>query len=154
MLQFKLAYRSQGFTLIELMIVVAIIAVLVALAVPAYNDYTIRSKVTECIGTVVVAKVQISEYHQTLGDWPPSATDAGIAGTGASKFCNMVRNYEPATGAFTIDVSENAVDILLGQVEPKMTPTVTISNNINWNCTVGLTAPESVKYLPASCRDS
>ena len=155
MLHLKQGNRSEGFTLIELMIVIAIIAVLVALAVPAYNDYTIRAKVGECVNDVAVAKVQISEYVQTLGDWPPSVEEAGISGTGESKFCNAVANYDGTTGAFFIDVDEGSVDMLLGQVEPKMTPTVhPLSGNINWNCTVGVTAPGNVKYLPATCRDT
>ena len=73
MLHFKQGSASEGFTLIELMIVVAIVAILLAFAVPAYNNYTIRSKVADCINAVAVAKVQISEYRQTLGAWPPNA---------------------------------------------------------------------------------
>ena len=136
------------------MIVIAIVAILVALAVPAYNDYTIRAKVIDCVNTIAVAKLKISEYRQTMGDWPPSAEEAGIVGAGASKFCNMVRNYSPSTGEFTIDIDETAVDSTIAQVEPRMTPTLAASTNIDWNCTVGLTAAASVKYLPSSCRDS
>ena len=154
MLLFNQGPRSEGFTLIELMIVIAIVAILVALAVPAYNNYIIRAKVTDCINTIAVAKLSISEYRQTMGDWPPSAEQAGIVGAGASKFCNMVRNYSPSTGEFTIDIDETAVDSTIAQVEPRMTPTIATSFNIDWNCTVGLTAAASVKYLPSSCRDS
>ena len=154
MLHFKQGSRSEGFTLIELMIVIAIVAILVAFAVPAYQNYTIRAKVIDCVNTVAVAKLQISEYRQTMGDWPPSVADAGIVGTGVTKFCNIVRNYSPATGEFTIDVNEPAVDSSIAQVEPKMTPTIATSTNIDWNCTVGLTAATSVKYLPSGCRDT
>ena len=58
---------EKGFTLIELMIVIAIVAILVALAVPAYQDYTIRAKVGECINNGAVAKLSISEYRETTG---------------------------------------------------------------------------------------
>ena len=58
---------SKGFTLIEIMIAIAIVAILVAMAVPAYHDYTIRSKITECINSAAVPKVTFSEYKQTLG---------------------------------------------------------------------------------------
>ncbi len=136
------------------MIAFAIVAILLAVAVPIYNDYNTRAKVTVCINTIAVVKVKISEYQQILGDWPASATDAAIVGAGASKFCNMVRNYSPLTGAFTIDINEPAINSSIDQIEPKMTPNLAISHNINWNCTVGLTALASVKYLPATCRDS
>ena len=68
---------QQGFTLIELMIVIAIVAILVALAVPAYQDYTIRAKVGECVNAAAVPKLQISEYYETVGNFPPDANEAG-----------------------------------------------------------------------------
>jgi prepilin-type N-terminal cleavage/methylation domain-containing protein len=60
---------SAGFTLIELMIVIAIVAILVALAVPAYEVYTIRAKVTECIAATAPPKIAITEYYQTTPFW-------------------------------------------------------------------------------------
>jgi prepilin-type N-terminal cleavage/methylation domain-containing protein len=57
---------ARGFTLIELMIAISIVAILVAFAVPAYQDYTVRSKVAECINGAAVAKVQIAEYRQAF----------------------------------------------------------------------------------------
>ncbi len=146
--------QSAGFTLIELMIVIAIVAILVAIAVPAYKNYSIRSKVVECINGAAVAKVQVSEYRQILGPWPPSIADAGLVGAGISHYCNGFINYTPATGAFTIDVNETAVDPALGDLSPKMTPTVSVSNIINWNCTRGTTPADNLKYLPATCRDT
>ncbi len=68
---------QQGFTLIELMIVIAIVAILVALAVPAYKDYTIRAKVAECVNGAAVAKLQISEYCETVGTFPADENAAG-----------------------------------------------------------------------------
>ena len=146
--------NSRGFTIIELMIILAIVAILTALAVPAYKDYSIRSKIAECINGAAVAKIQISEYRQTLGPWPPSATDAGLVGTGISHYCNGFINYTPATGVFTIDVNEALVDPALGDISPLMTPRVATSNAINWNCSKGTTPAGNIKYLPSTCRDS
>jgi type IV pilus assembly protein PilA len=145
---------ARGFTLLELMITVAIVSLLVTMAVPAYKDYTLRSKIAECINGAAVAKVQISEYRQTLGPWPPSAADAGLDGAGASQYCNGFTAYAPATGAFTIDVNEAAVDGSLGEVAPQMTPSVSPSNMINWRCTRGNTPVGNVKFLPATCRET
>src|SRR5687768_5408988 len=77
---------QKGFTLIELMIVVAIIGILAAIAIPAYQDYTIRSKVTELINAAGVCKTSVAEYYQTKGTLPTGA-DAGCsdAGTANSK---------------------------------------------------------------------
>ena len=82
--------RLNGFTLIELMIVVAIMAILVALAVPAYQNYTIRAKVTECITDAAPVKITLSEYRMTTGYWPGSMEIAGIANdpnSNISEYC-------------------------------------------------------------------
>ena len=150
--------RSGGFTLIELMITIAIVSILVAIAVPAYKNYTIRAKVVECINNAAVAKLQISEYRQTLGSWPPSALEAGIetaSGASTSEFCHGFINYQSSTGAFEIDVNESAVDVVLSTIAPVMVPAQEGTSNIlNWDCTVGSTAANDVRYLPSSCRDS
>ncbi|MGZ5033842.1 MAG: pilin, partial [Usitatibacter sp.] len=65
---------QQGFTLIELMIVVAIIGILAAIAIPAYQDYTVRAKVTELINAAGVCKTSIAEYYQTKGVMPTNIT--------------------------------------------------------------------------------
>jgi len=64
--------------LIELMIVIAIIAILVALAVPAYKDFAIRAKVAECISDSAPVKTSISEFRQTMGVFPANMAEAGI----------------------------------------------------------------------------
>ena len=148
-------YRStKGFTLIELMIAVAIMAILVALAVPAYSDYIIRSKVAECINGAAPGKLGITEYKQTLGDWPPTLTDAGLLNSGDSTFCNGLYNYDSDTGAFSIDVDEASIDTVLIEVAPVLIPTPTPSNIINWNCTKGTTTASDLRFLPSNCRDS
>jgi type IV pilus assembly protein PilA len=70
---------QQGFTLIELMIVVAIIGILAAIAIPAYQDYTVRSKVTEMINSAGVCKTSVAEYYQSLGKLPATVKEAGCS---------------------------------------------------------------------------
>lgn len=147
------AAAARGFTLIELMITIAIVAILVAMAVPAYKDYTIRSKIAECINNAAVAKVQVSEFRQALGDWPSSAEEAGIsAPAGTSQFCSGFINYQAGGGAFTINVNEAAIDAALGTIEATLTPSETSSGIINWACSRGTTTASNVKYLPSTCR--
>ena len=154
MYYFKQHRSNRGFTLIELMITIAVVAILVSLAVPAYKDYTIRAKITECINGAAVGKVGISEYRQTLGDWPPTLEEAGLEVAGASRFCTALNNYQPSSGAFTIDVNEATVEPGLGTIAPVMTPSEEATYVINWNCSRGTTSLADLKYLPSTCRDN
>jgi type IV pilus assembly protein PilA len=147
---------QQGFTLIELMIVIAIVAILVALAVPAYQDYTIRAKVGECVNAAAVPKLQISEYYETVGSFPADISVAGITAQGDSQFCDVYTTYNASTSVsatFRVEVDETAVGTVSGNtLQPQMTGTPTGSGGVNWNCSRGGTAAANLKYLPSTCR--
>jgi type IV pilus assembly protein PilA len=154
--RFKHHRFTKGFTLIELMLTVAMIAILVVLAVPAYSDYQIRAKIAECINGAAQAKLGISEYRITMGAWPPSLIYAGFVGTGISPYCTGI-DYDPSVvdalpGSFTIDINEDAVGSTF-IIAPIFVPTVTSSNIIKWNCAGGNTDAAGLKYLPSTCRD-
>ena len=146
--------NQKGFTLIELMIVIAIVAILVALAVPAYQDYTIRAKVGECINGAAVAKLQISEYYETVGVFPPDANAAGTAApAGNSQFC-VGFGYAGAAGDFDIQIDEAAIGgaATAFVIEPNLRPAANAQGGVDWFCNVGNTAAGAVKYLPSTCR--
>ena len=148
---------QQGFTLIELMIVIAIVAILVALAVPAYQDYTIRAKVGECINAAAVPKLQISEYYETVGEFPTDISVAGIVDAGVSQFCEAYATYTPnaaVSAFFLIEVNEAEIATGLGDLQPRMTGTANASGGVDWACSRGGTDPEDLKYLPSTCRST
>ena len=92
--------KQQGFTLIELMIVVAIIGILAAIAIPAYQDFTIRSKVTELINSAGVCKTSVAEYYQAKGAMP-GATDSGCSTDGTAN-ATAQRGKTNGTGAASV----------------------------------------------------
>lgn len=151
--------KLRGFTLIELMIVIVIVALLVTLAVPAYRDFTIRAKVTECINGAAVPKTQISEYFQSTGFWPPNPGEAGITQTaaifnvGLSQFCK-IHFYNNGEGDFAVWVDVESIDAsLIGQlIIPVLSPTLNGSGGTDWTCTRGFTESATIKYLPSGCR--
>lgn len=134
--------KVKGFTLIELMIVVAIIAVLAALAFPAYQDYTVRARVSEAIVMASGAKVTVTENINNINELNATACN-GVAPTTAST-TNISSLTCTGNGVITVITTDKA-----GGVTLALTPTYAPSEVVRWECAVqgGLN-----KYVPAECR--
>ena len=149
---------QQGFTLIELMIVVAIIGILAAIAIPAYQDYTVRSKVTELINSAGVCKTSVAEYYQTKGVLPADATVAGCTTSGtANAGAPSVTNGEvtvKATGTLSTQLTGGGGGDLFAYKADCNGAACTGAPITGWNCATANGASTSIlpKYLPASCR--
>jgi len=146
---------SRGFTLIELMIVVAIVAILVGVAMPAYQAYVVRSKVAECISHAAPIKLGISEWRETSGSWPPDANTARTAApAGQSNYCVGFQHYKSNEGSFEINVNEAAVGVLPSQeINVQLMPVLNAQGSIiDWLCLSRHTEAVNVKYLPSNCR--
>jgi type IV pilus assembly protein PilA len=141
---------QRGFTLIELMIVVAIIGILAAIAIPAYQDYTIRAKVTELINAAGVCKTSVAEYYQAIGSFPTDQTKAGCSNVGtAGSNPPVVAN----TGLITVDATGPLATQLGAGVTFSYTPTTSAAGApiTQWSCNTAATTIIP-KYLPATCR--
>ncbi|MBU2984507.1 pilin [Saccharophagus degradans] len=135
---------QQGFTLIELMIVVAIIGILAAIALPAYNDYTTRAKVSEGIGLAAAAKSAVSEYRISQAAYPTGNSTAGLPPTIASKYVTTV--VVGASGIITVSY-KTASGVTAGSTII-FRPTFA-TGTVDWTCTGG---DVSDSYRPSNCR--
>jgi type IV pilus assembly protein PilA len=139
----------KGFTLIELMIVVAIVAILAAIALPAYQNYIKRSKVTEGIVAADACKASVSEYVASLNKLPANITEAGCDNFQATQYVTAL-TYTGGTGGITVTYGNvgTGVDGNNYQLVPD-TSKVADGQLIAWDCTASSVNPE---LLPASCR--
>jgi type IV pilus assembly protein PilA len=166
---------QKGFTLIELMIVVAIIGILAAIAIPAYQDYTVRSQVTEGLNMAGGVKTAVNDYYTDVGSWPTdiqaavcgkNATTACDGGTSTDYKGNYVTDIAVASGAVNVTYGNKANSNALAAKILTLIPGVDKAKNVTWVCgnaatptgvtlATGTTNATNIdaKYLPGSCKN-
>ena len=164
---------QQGFTLIELMIVVAIIGILAAIAIPAYQDYTIRAQVSEGLNLAAAAKAAVAETFLNRGTAPVDRPAAGMSANATDTQGKYVASVAITNGTITVTYGNQANGVLTALAAPHLglQPYLSPDNSVIWRCgaspvpgggavamptspaTQGsLALAANQKYLPAACR--
>ncbi|MGN7613405.1 pilin [Magnetococcales bacterium HHB-1] len=153
--------RQAGFTLIELMIVIAVIGILAGFAIPAYQDYIARSQVSESIHLMSGAKISVTESYTTRAIWPSTADDAEIPLETVYELVanNPVGRYtEEIDGAGEDEVYVLTATLRLTNVNTNISGATlqmwTTNGGDTWFCGPGGDSPIEEVYLPSSCRDN
>ena len=148
---------TRGFTLIELMIVVAIVGILAAIAIPAYSDYTVRAKITEALAFAAAAKTTLSEYYSSEGEMPADGDVAGLATGNTDRV--KTNNISAITYAFVADNTATYTVTLkgLGGATPNgegdiQYQGVGSANGVKWSCKRDKDLED--RQVPSGCRTS
>ena len=150
----KTKQNQQGFTLIELMIVVAIIGILAAVAIPSYRDYTARAQMSEALSLMSGFKTGLAEYHQSQGNFNTSLKATQFGSTVSGKYVSKVELTGASTNAIQIAATMKAAtsgvssEVGGGQLRLKTT-----DGGRNWKCEINANGTIQDRHLPSSCRN-
>ncbi|EMT8505497.1 pilin, partial [Neisseria gonorrhoeae] len=156
---------QKGFTLIELMIVIAIVGILAAVALPAYQDYTARAQVSEAILLAEGQKSAVTEYYPNNGKWPENNGDAGVASPPSDIKGKYVKQVEVKNGVVTAEMASTGVN---KEIQGKKLSlwAKREDGSVKWFCgqpvqrgdddavtADGTAGKIETKHLPSTCRD-
>ena len=144
---------QKGFTLIELMIVVAIIGILAAVALPAYQDYTVRAKVSEAILAASSGRTAVAEAYANYGSVMKTNQDSmGVQNLQSAYVASITWNYvSDSLGYITVQTQGTLPPDAIGTVELRGSGNST-TGQVGWDCGPGRTGGINPKYLPGSCK--